>query len=53
VNNIARILNYIGKVATVPAYSPKLEVFKDVPLVKAALAYDDAVTGETYINIVN
>jgi hypothetical protein len=49
VNNTARIVSYTGKGAHVSAYSPELEVLKDIPIVKAAVAYDNAITGETYI----
>jgi hypothetical protein len=53
VNNMARILSYTGKVAHVSAFSPQLDVMTDIPIVKAAVAYDDATTGETYILIIN
>ncbi len=53
VNNVARILSYTGKVAHVSAFSPQLEVMTDIPIVKAAVADDDAITGETYVLILN
>ncbi len=53
VNNTAIIISYTGKVAHVSAYSPDLEVLRDIPIVKAAMAYDDAVTGETYVIMLN
>jgi hypothetical protein len=53
VNNVARIFSYTGKIAHVSAYSPKLDTMKNIPIVRAALAYDDASTGETYVLIIN
>jgi hypothetical protein len=53
VNNVAHILSYTGKVAHVSAFSPQLAVMPDIPIVKAAIAYDNAITGETYILILN
>ncbi len=47
VNDIAKILSYTGKVVQVSAYSPKIEKLEDIPVVSAALAYDDSLTGET------
>lgn len=35
------------------AYSPAIEKLKNIPIVSAAIAYDDAVTGETYMVIIN
>lgn len=53
VNNTACIISYTGKVAHVSTYYPDLEVVKDIPFVNAAMAYDNAITGEAYIIILN
>ena len=53
VNNIARIISYTGKTAHVSPFTPDLEKIRDVPIVKAAIAYDDSITGETYVVIIN
>jgi hypothetical protein len=34
-------------------YFNSLEVLQDIPIVKAAVAYDDPNTGETYVIIIN
>jgi hypothetical protein len=43
----------LGKVAEVHGFSKSLQAIQDVPIVKAAVAYYDANTGETYILIIN
>ena len=53
VNDVAKILSYTGKVVQVSAYSPTIEKLEDIPIVSAALAYDDSLTGETFIIIIN
>jgi hypothetical protein len=53
VNNVARIISYTGKTAHVSPFTPDLEKIRDVPIVKAAIAYDDSITGETYVVIIN
>jgi hypothetical protein len=49
VNDVAKILYYTGKTVQVSAYSPTIEKLENIPIVTAAMAYDDAVTGESYI----
>jgi hypothetical protein len=53
VNNTANILEYLGKVAEVSGFSSSVGVLKEVPIVKAAVAYDHPTTGETVILIIN
>ena len=53
VNDTARVLSYTGKVVQVSAYSPTVMKLENIPIVSAALAYDDALTGETFIIIIN
>ena len=53
VNDTARVLSYTGKVVQVSAYSPTVKKLENTPTVLAALAYDDALTGETFIIIIN
>lgn len=53
VNNVARVLSYTRKTAHVSPFTPELSQMRDVPIVKAALAYDDSITGETFVIIVN
>ncbi len=50
VNDTAKVLSYTGKVVQVSAYSPTVKKLENI---SAALAYDDALTGETYIIIIN
>jgi len=52
-NSIARVLEYTGQVAEVSGFANSMNSIQDVLLVKAALAYDDAITGETIILIIN
>jgi len=53
VNDVAYVLEYLGKVTEVYEFSKSLSTMEDVPIVKAAFAYDDHITGETLIVIVN
>jgi hypothetical protein len=53
VNGVAYIIEYMGKVAEVYGFSKSLSAMEDVPIIKAALAYDDPKTGETTEIIVN
>ncbi len=53
VNNIARIIEYTGGVAEVSGFSPSLETLTNIPIVKAAVAYNDPNTGLTTIVILN
>ncbi len=53
VNNIARILEYTGQVAEVSGFSHALQTLEDIPIVKAAVAYDNPLTGETAVLIIN
>jgi len=53
VNNVARVLEFHGQVAEVSGFADTMESLKDIPIVKAALAYDDTHSGETAILIIN
>jgi hypothetical protein len=53
VNDTALILEYTGQEAEVSGFSPSLQTLENIPIVKAAVAYDDPQTGETYILIIN
>jgi len=53
VNTVAFIMEYLGKVAEVHGFSKSMEAMKDIPIVKAALAYDNPTTGETVILVIN
>ncbi len=52
VNIVARIISYTGKTAHVSPFTPDLEKIKDVPIVKAAIACDDSMTGKMYVIII-
>ena len=52
-NSVARVLEYTGQIAKVSGFANSLRSIEDVPIVKAALAYDDSETGETTILIFN
>jgi hypothetical protein len=43
-NNVAKIIEYYGPVAEVSGFSNNLDVLKDIPFVKAAIAYDNPYT---------
>jgi hypothetical protein len=53
VNDVAYVLEYFSKVAEVYGFSKSLSVKEDIPIDKAAFAYDDHNTGETLIVVVN
>jgi hypothetical protein len=53
VDNVARIISYTGRTVHVSPFTPGLEKIKDVPIVKAAIAYDNSIPGETYVIIIN
>jgi hypothetical protein len=53
VNKVTRILEYSGQVAEISGFLDTMEPLKDIPIVKAALAYDAPLAGETVILIVN
>jgi hypothetical protein len=53
VNNVARILEFTGQVAGVSGFANSMQALQDIPIVKAALAYDDPNTGETIVLIIN
>jgi hypothetical protein len=46
VNNVTRILEYYGQVAEVSGFANSLDPIQDVPIVNAAVAYDNPQTGE-------
>ena len=45
------VIEYTGKTCDVSPFSKEYDAMKNVPIVKAATAYDDAETGETFILI--
>jgi hypothetical protein len=49
----ARIIEYTGQTVKVSGFASSMNSIKNVPIVKAALAYDDPLTGETLILILN
>jgi len=53
VNNVALIVEHLGKVAEVHGFSKSMQAMQNIPIVKAALAYDDCITGETVILKIN
>jgi hypothetical protein len=44
---LQEILSSTGKTVQVSAYSPAIEKLENIPIVTAAILYDDAVTGES------
>ncbi len=46
-----RVIEFSGKSCHVSAFSPEYDAIPDVPIVKAATAYDNPLTGETFILI--
>jgi len=52
-NHVAKILEYHGQVAKVSGFLEAMESLKDVPIVKAAIAYDNPNTGESIVLIIN
>ncbi len=53
VNEVAYIIEYLGKVAEVYRLPKSLSAMQDIPIVKAALAYDNPVSGKTKVIIIN
>jgi hypothetical protein len=53
VNHEAKILETYGQAAEVSEFSDSCQPLQDVPMVKAAIAYDNPNTGETVILIIN
>jgi hypothetical protein len=49
----ARIIEYTGQTVEVSGFASSMNSIKNVPIVRAALAYDDPSTGETLILILN
>ena len=49
VNDTAYVLEYSGVTAEVAPFSQAYDKMQNIPIVKAALAYDDTETGQTYI----
>ena len=47
----AAVIEYTGKTCDVSPFSKEYSAMQNAPIVKAANAYDDAVTGETFILI--
>jgi hypothetical protein len=52
VGDTAYILEYTERVVDVAPYSDEYQPMAEIPIVKAAFAYDDPVTGETFILVV-
>lgn len=48
-NDTAYILEYTNRVVEVAPFSASWQAMEEIPIVKAALAYDDPMTGETFI----
>jgi hypothetical protein len=53
VNEVARILENNTQVAEVTGFANSFQPLKDIPIVKAALAYDHAETGKVIVLIIN
>jgi hypothetical protein len=53
VNHIARVLEISGQVAEVSGFSNEMDSLQDIPIVKAAVAYDHPDTGEVIILVIN
>jgi hypothetical protein len=49
---VAKVLEYNGQVAKVSGFANNMEALQDILIVKAALAYDDPNTGETFVFII-
>jgi len=52
-NEVARVLEYSGQVVEVSGFANTMQPLSDIPIVKAAVAYDCPKTGETVILIIN
>jgi hypothetical protein len=53
VNHIALVLETYGQVAEVSGFSDSMKPLQDIPIVKAAVAFDNLETGETVVVIIN
>jgi hypothetical protein len=53
INNIACILEYTGQTAEVTSFASSLQTLQDIPIVNAAVAYEDPESGEVIILIIN
>jgi hypothetical protein len=53
VNHVAKVLEIYGQVAQVPGFAESMTPLQDIPIVKAALAYDMPETGEVIVLIIN
>jgi hypothetical protein len=53
INNTARILEYTNQAAEVSGLANSMEPIQNIPIVKAALAYDHPETGEVIVLIIN
>lgn len=49
VNIVAKALEYYGAVAEVSGFVNSMDAITDAPIVKAAVAYEDLNTGETFV----
>jgi hypothetical protein len=52
VNDVALVVEYLGKKGEVHGFSKSLHAMQDIRIVKAAVAYDDPLTGEIYIVLI-
>jgi hypothetical protein len=52
VGNTTYVLEYSNRTVDVGAFSQHFQALEDIPIVKAAVAYDDPLTGETFILII-
>jgi hypothetical protein len=48
-----RVLEYTGRICEVHPYHPKYKPTQNVPVVKGVTAYDDKITGKTFIICIN
>jgi len=53
VSDIAKILDYTSQIAKVSGFANSLELIQDVPIVKAAVAFDHTDNGRTTILVIN
>ncbi len=53
VHDMALVLEYTNQVAEVLGFANSMEPLQDIPIVKAALAYNHPVTGEVFVSIIN
>ena len=52
VGETAYILEYTNRTMDVGAFSQHYQTMEDIPIVKAAVAYDDPITGEIFILVI-